>query len=192
MANLHFTTISLCHTLLRLTGQTASSSFSSSITMSTTSISAISMSTSQASKGQATSSGITMSTPMSISSTNTSPAGGGQSATLPSSTTVLPTSTSSTPSSTTSPAAQGFKITYKIKDGECKRVCCDGGAGGPVKMIPTCNPPSQHSNCTKEAEEDDRCPGEARDVCSSICGSRSAHCASFALVGLLAIAAFFK
>ena len=86
----------------------------------------------------------------------------------------------------------GFNITYNIKEGECKRVCCDGGAGGPVKMIPTCNPPSKHSSCTKEKEEDDRCPGDARDVCSSICGSRSAHCASFALVGLLAIAAFFK
>lgn len=141
--------------------------------------------------GQATSSGITMSTSMSISSTNTSPAGGGQSTTLPSSTTVLPTSTSSTPSSTTSPATQGFNITYKIKDGECKRVCCDG-TGGPVKMIPTCNPPSNHSSCSKEKEEDGRCPGDGRDLCSSICGSRSAHCASFALVGLLAIAALFK
>ena len=85
-----------------------------------------------------------------------------------------------------------YNITYKIKDGECKRVCCDGGAGGPVKMIPTCKPPSDDSQCKEETEENDRCPGEARDVCSSICGSRSAHCASFALVGLLTIAAFFK
>ncbi|XP_067055217.1 uncharacterized protein [Acropora muricata] len=206
MANLHFTTILLlCHTLLRLTGQTTSSSFSSNITMSTTSISAISMNTSsKASKGQSTSSILPSSTTVSltairISSTNTSPAGEGQSTSsiLPSNATnpvqpVAPQTSTSTPSSTTLPAAEGFDITYNIKEGECERVCCDGGAGGPVKMIPTCNPPSNHSSCSKEKEEGDRCPGAARDVCSSTCGSRSAHCASFVLVGLLAIAAFFK
>ena len=85
----------------------------------------------------------------------------------------------------------GFNITYRIKDGECKRVCCDG-AGGPVKMIPTCKPPSDDSRCTEEKEEDNHCPGEPNGLCTNTCGSRSEHCASFALVGLLAIAAFFK
>ncbi|XP_015750554.1 PREDICTED: uncharacterized protein LOC107330460 isoform X1 [Acropora digitifera] len=130
------------------------------------------MNTLQASKGQSTSSILTSSITDPVHS-------------------VAPQTSTSIPSSTTPPPAQGFDITYKIKDGECKRVCCDG-TGGPVKMIPTCNPPSEHSNCTKEALEDDHCPGDGRDLCSSICNSASAHCASFALVGLLAIAALFK
>ena len=92
----------------------------------------------------------------------------------------------------------GFNITYKIKEGECERVCCDGGAGGPVKMTPTCNPPSEHSKCTEEIEEDDHCPREPKDLCSSICDGDSlassvqVQCPSFALVGLLAVVTFFK
>jgi len=63
-------------------------------------------------------------------------------------------------------------------------------------MTPTCNPPSKHRNCTEEIEEDDHCPGEPEDLCSSSCehdpSSVQIQCPSFALVGLLAVATFFK
>ena len=91
--------------------------------------------------------------------------------------------------------AECNNITYNIKEGECERVCCDG-AGGHVKMIPTCK--SDDSCCSKEKEEDGHCPGEPNDLCSSTCdGDSSAssvqvQCPSFALVGLLAVATFFK
>lgn len=61
-------------------------------------------------------------------------------------------------------------------------------------MTPTCNPPSEHRNCKEEIEEDDHCPGEPEDLCSRICNGDSVQvqCPSFALVGLLAVATFFK
>ena len=90
----------------------------------------------------------------------------------------------------------GFDITYIIKAGECERVCCDGGAGGPVYLTPICNPPSEARNCTIEIQEQGHCPGEANDLCSRICESlpsaSSIQCPSFALVALLPVATFFK
>ena len=65
----------------------------------------------------------------------------------------------------------GVEITFAIKDGECKRVCCDG-AGGPVYMVSSCKP--QSSSCegfkSEEKQEEDHCPGEAKDLCTSTCG----------------------
>ena len=92
--------------------------------------------------------------------------------------------------------AECVNITYNIKEGECDRVCCDG-AGGPVKMIPTCKSRSGDSCCGEEKEEDDHCPGEREDLCSEICddsasSASSVQYPSFALVGLLAVATFFK
>ena len=86
----------------------------------------------------------------------------------------------------------GYNITYSIKDGECKRVCCDDGAGGPVKMMPKCNPPSDDSQCKDEKEESGHCPGDPDDLCSAVCSAISVQCPSFALLGLLAVATFFK
>ena len=89
----------------------------------------------------------------------------------------------------------GYNITYRIKDGECDRVCCNG-AGGPVKMISTCKPPANYSCCKTEKEEDNHCPGNLNGLCSSVsCDDSlagSVHSASFPLVGLLAAATFFK
>ena len=89
----------------------------------------------------------------------------------------------------------GYDIKYKIKEGECERVCCDkgeGAAGGPVKMIPTCTPPSDDSQCKDEKEESGHCPGDPDDRCSAICSAFSVQCPSFALLGLLAVATFFR
>ncbi|XP_067055207.1 uncharacterized protein [Acropora muricata] len=133
-------------------------------------------------------------TSISIPSTSTSAPSEGPSS---SSSTTNPATPPTEPLQTEPPPTEEFVITYKIKEGECDRVCCDG-AGGPVKMIPTCNPPSKHSNCTEEIEEAYHCPGEPKDLCSTTCdGDSSARsvqvqCPSFALVGLLAVATFFK
>ncbi|XP_044175161.1 uncharacterized protein LOC122958376 isoform X2 [Acropora millepora] len=95
----------------------------------------------------------------------------------------------------------GVKITFKIKEGECKRVCCEG-AGGPVSMVSSCNPQDGNNNRCQgfksgEKKEGDHCPGEANDLCSSTCDSSeenrgSVQCPSFVLLGILAIATFFK
>lgn len=67
----------------------------------------------------------------------------------------------------------GVEITFKIKDGECKRVCCDG-AGGPVYMVSSCNPQDgKKKSCegfkSEEKQEGDHCPGEANDLCTNAC-----------------------
>ncbi|XP_015755175.1 PREDICTED: uncharacterized protein LOC107334716 isoform X6 [Acropora digitifera] len=96
----------------------------------------------------------------------------------------------------------GVKITFEIKEGECKRVCCDG-SGGPVYMVSSCEPQDGKNNScdgfkSEEKQEDDHCPGEANDLCDSTCDSSegdrasSVQCTSFALVGLLPVATFFK
>ena len=70
----------------------------------------------------------------------------------------------------------GVKITFEIKDGECKRVCCDG-AGGPVVMVSSCSPQDgdNRDRCQgfkpEEKQEGDHCPGEEKDLCSSTCDS---------------------
>ena len=84
-----------------------------------------------------------------------------------------------------------YEITYVVKGGECERVCCNDGAGGPVYMIPVCNPPSEAKNCTTEILERGHCPGDEDDRCSLICES-SIQYPSFALVALLPVATFFK
>ncbi|XP_044175164.1 location of vulva defective 1-like [Acropora millepora] len=96
----------------------------------------------------------------------------------------------------------GVRITFEIKEGECKRVCCDG-PGGQVYMVSSCKPQDgNNDSCdgfkSEEKQEDDHCPGEANDLCSSTCDSTkgdrasSVQCPSFALVGLLPVATFFK
>ena len=56
-------------------------------------------------------------------------------------------------------------MVYEPIDGECQRVCCDG-PGGPIKLIEKCSPPSECQGFTaKEKEEDEHCPGEAKDTC---------------------------
>ena len=67
----------------------------------------------------------------------------------------------------------GVEITFKIKDGECKRVCCDG-AGGHVKMVSSCeSQAANNSSCegfkSEEKEEKGHCPGEAKDRCTGAC-----------------------
>ena len=67
----------------------------------------------------------------------------------------------------------GVEILFNIKDGECKRVCCDG-AGGPVYMVSSCkSQTTNNSSCdgfkSEEKQEEDHCPGEAKDLCTSTC-----------------------
>jgi len=64
---------------------------------------------------------------------------------------------------------------FKVKSGECKRVCC--GAGGAVVMSQTCTPQNRCEgigNSTKE--EAGHCPGEEKNTCSDVkCKGRFYH-----------------
>ena len=56
---------------------------------------------------------------------------------------------------------------FKIKSGECKRVCC--GAGGAVDMVQTCTPQNRCEgikNSTKQ--EAGHCPGEEKNTCKDV------------------------
>ena len=62
-------------------------------------------------------------------------------------------------------------MVYEPKDGECQRVCCDG-AGGPIKLMGTCSPPSECQGFLSEKEEEGYCPGEVKGTCQCDKGDR--------------------
>jgi len=85
---------------------------------------------------------------------------------------------------------------YTPKDGQCQAVCCDG-AGGALTVERKCTPTDKCKGIEPdEKEEDGHCPKESKGTCSDICddeGSGGIHNSpSYALVTLLAIAAFTK
>lgn len=90
----------------------------------------------------------------------------------------------------------GLDVTFIIKDGECGRVCCNGGAGGPVDMDVTCTATSSGASCDNlpdTIEEEDHCPNEPYDSCSSVCNQAGfIYSPSLAILILLAVASFLK
>ena len=61
---------------------------------------------------------------------------------------------------------------YQPKDGECKKVCCNG-PGGPIILIAKCSPPSECEGFTaKEKKEEGHCPGEKKGTCKCDKGDR--------------------
>ncbi|CAH3025966.1 unnamed protein product [Porites evermanni] len=88
------------------------------------------------------------------------------------------------PSSSTNVSASRT-VVYEPKDGECQRVCCDG-AGGPIKLMGTCSPPSECQGFLSEKEEEGYCPGEVKGTCQ--CNKAcSLHSPSFAVLAVITL-----
>ncbi|XP_068725045.1 uncharacterized protein [Montipora capricornis] len=92
----------------------------------------------------------------------------------------------------------GLDIKFTVRDGECGRVCCDG-PGGQVKLDVDCTATSSDASCDNipnTIEEEDHCPNEPYDSCSSVCnqGNQAGfiYSPSLAILILLAVASFLK
>ncbi|XP_068690805.1 uncharacterized protein [Montipora foliosa] len=90
----------------------------------------------------------------------------------------------------------GLDVTFPINDEECRRVCCNGGVGGPVNIDVACTARSPDANCGNipdEIQEDGHCPNEPYDSCSRVCNQAGfIYSPSLAILILPAVASFLK
>ena len=64
----------------------------------------------------------------------------------------------------------GVTIVFKPKSGECKKICCDGGAGGPITVQSECTPVDKCEGIeVTYKSESGHCPRESKGTCASEC-----------------------
>ncbi|KAJ7337232.1 Glycine rich protein [Desmophyllum pertusum] len=92
----------------------------------------------------------------------------------------------------------GVTIVFKPKSGECKKICCDGGAGGPITVQSQCTPEVKCEGIeVTYKSESGHCPRESKGTCASECKVTEEdfgiqNSPSFAVIILLAVTAVIK